>query len=192
MKDDFFNEILDNPMSFMVSKWIIDRIPFVFHERPDEYLLWKEEISSILGIDGKSVVFTGSSCVGFSLNPSKNFRDFSPNSDIDIAIVSDFYFNVSWKYLRNMKTAYFDLTPRQKAAVEDHVTRLIYWGTIATDKILEILPFGREWSLKLLELGNKKPFENREINIRIYKDFESLRSYQQRNLENLRRTIIEK
>ena len=36
-------------------------------------------------------------------------------------------------------TKRFDLTPKQSSSLDDHVNRLIYWGTIATDKLLEIL-----------------------------------------------------
>lgn len=186
MLEEFQAEVFTEDTSFLCSKWIIDRTPHIFETDRRSFLKWKEELSKKLLIDSKSIIFTGSSSVGFSLNPTKNFKLFDENSDIDLAIISEFYFDVSWRFLRNLGTKRFDLTPKQKAAIEDHVTRLIYWGTIATDKILEILPFGREWEFILLEMSKFEPINNRVINIRIYKDFESLRQYQVNNLKKIK------
>ena len=132
------------------------------------------------------MAFTGSSSCGFSLNPNKKFKKFDDNSDIDIAIVSQYHFDVSWRTLRNLGTKKLDLNQFQRASLNDHVQRLIYWGTIATDKILEILPFGKEWLHFMLEMSEELPTQNRKINFRIYKDFESLRFYQTNNLEKIK------
>jgi len=191
MKDEFLYDLIDLPISFLASKWILERIPHVFDGDTELYIQWKEELSQKIHIDSSAIVFTGSSCCGFSLNPRKNYRDFAIGSDIDVALISQHYFDISWHTLRNLGTRYYDLVPRQRSAVDDHVNRLIYWGTIATDKILGILPFGKEWLIALNEMGQKKPFENRTVNIRIYKDFESLRDYQAKNLDKLRHKLLE-
>ncbi|WP_294313316.1 hypothetical protein [uncultured Chryseobacterium sp.] len=185
MVDEFKAEILTEDISFLCSKWILDRTPHIFSDDRNAYIKWKEELAKRLALDSKSIIFTGSSSVGFSLNPSKNFKLFDNDSDIDIAIISDFHFDLSWKFLRNMGTKRFDLTHKQKAFIQDHVNRLIYWGTIATDKILQILPFGKEWEIILLDMSKLDPINGKEINIRIYKDFESLRQYQINNLRNI-------
>lgn len=141
-KDKFQKELLEAPVSFLVSKWIIDRVPHVFNDDREEYISWKEELAKKLQIDGKAIIFTGSSGCGFSLNPSKNYKDFDIESDIDIALISQIHFDIAWHYLRNLGSSRMGLTSKQKNSIRDHVTRLIYWGTIGTDKILEILPFG--------------------------------------------------
>ncbi|AEV33437.1 hypothetical protein [Owenweeksia hongkongensis] len=191
MIEDFKYELIDNSSSFICSKWVLDRVPFVFEDDRISYIEWKEELSKKLEIDSKSMVFTGSSSCGFSLNPYKDYKSFNDESDIDIAIISELYFDIAWKCLRNLGTKRFDLTPRQKASLRDHREKYIYWGTIATDKILELLPFGKEWSLALMEQSKKSPANNRTINIRLYKDYESLRAYQINNLENLRVKLFE-
>ena len=178
------------PISFVTSKWILDRIPFVFSEDRDQFIEWKEKLSESLKVDSKAIVFTGSSSCGFSLNPSKNYKLFDEESDVDIAIISQHYFDVSWHFLRNLKSEFNTFTPRQRNSIKEHVNRLIYWGTIATDQILEILPFGKKWSLALIKMGNEPPFENRVVNIRIYKDLESLRFYQTQGLNKLKNEIV--
>lgn len=146
MIDEFKYELIDNPTSFICSKWVLDRVPFVFNDDRITFIKWKEELASKLGIDPKAMVLTGSASCGFSLNPYKNYREYNDGSDIDIAVVSELHFDIAWKTLRNLGTKRFDLTPKQKASLQDHVDRLIYWGTIATDKLLELFPFGKEWT----------------------------------------------
>jgi len=191
-KDIFFEDLKEMPPSFIAMKWVIERTPHVFDNNRINYIEWKEKLSKKIGIDGKSITFTGSSCTGFSLNPNKNFKFFDDESDIDIAIISDHYFDISWHYLRNLGSQIYKLSPEQKASVTDHVNRLIYWGTIATDKILEILPFGTFWFKELQSMSSCQPTDGRDINIRIYKDFESLKAYQVNNIIGLRKKIFSK
>lgn len=191
MKDDFLYDLIDLPVSFLASKWILEKFPVVFEEDSDLYLNWKEKLGEKIGVDSSAMIFTGSSGCGFSLNPYKNFKEFDDESDIDIAVISDHHFDIAWHYLRSLGARYYALTPKQKTAVDDHVARLIYWGTIATDKIISILPFGKRWMNALNEMKVEHPTFNREINIRIYKDFKSLRDYQTQNLEKLRTKLLE-
>jgi hypothetical protein len=190
-REQFFDDLLTKPLSFVVSKWIIDCSPHIFLNQPVECIMWKEKLSSLIGIDSRSIVITGSAGVGFSLNPSKNFRKYNANSDIDVAVISNHYFDISWHALRNLGTKRHGLPEELKASVQDHVKRLIYWGTIATDKILSILPFGKEWDEALTKMKSEPATQDREINIRIYKDFESLRAYNINNLNNLKNIVLE-
>ncbi|MDR7372274.1 hypothetical protein [Flavobacterium aquidurense] len=192
MIEDFKEELLSNPTSFICSKWILDRVPFIFNNDRIAYIKWKEELASKLGIDSKAISLTGSSSCGFSLSPTKLFRNFNKHSDIDIAIISELHFNIAWSELRNLGSKQLSLTSKQKNSYHDHKTRLIYWGTIATDQILEILPFGVSWSLNLLEMSNLAPANGRTINIRLYKDYEALRAYQVANLDKIRISLLEK
>jgi hypothetical protein len=93
--------------------------------------------------------------------------------------------------LRNLGSKLYKLPPNQKTIVRDHVQRLIYWGTIATDKILPLFPYGRRWLDILTDMAFIHPTTDREINIRIYKDFESLKAYQINNLIALRQNLFQ-
>lgn len=191
MKEEFLYDLIDLPISFLASKWILERTPFAFSEDSESYLKWKEILSNKIQVDSSAIVFTGSSGCGFSLNPYKGFKEFNDESDIDIALISDHHFDIAWHSLRNLGSKYYLLTPKQRTSVDDHVNRLIYYGTIATDKILPILPFGKEWTFALNQMSKEKPVDGRIINIRIYKDFKSLRDYQTNNLEKLRQKLLE-
>lgn len=191
IREQFFDDLLNKPLSFVVSNWILDSTPHIFSTDPVECIMWKEKLSSLIGIDSRSIVISGSAGVGFSLNPNKNFREYYEKSDIDIAVISNHYFDISWHTLRNLGTKRHGLTEEQKESVRDHVNRLIYWGTIATDKILSILPFGKEWDEALTKMKGEPATQDREINVRIYKDFESLRAYNINNLNSLRYIVME-
>lgn len=190
MTEDFKTEITNSDISFMTSKWIIEKVPFIFSDNLELYIKWKEILANKIGVDSKAIVLTGSASVGFSLNPDNNLRAFNDHSDIDVAIVSQHYFDISWHFLRNVGTKRYSYTRKQKDAIDDHRNRLIYWGTIATDKIIQILPFGEKWILALNEMAAFDPTKDRTINIRIYKDFEALRAYHLGNLKTIKDKLI--
>lgn len=178
MKELLIDDILNEPVSYTTSKWIIERIPFVFNNNLKNYIDWKEKLSTLIGVDSKAIVFTGSSSVGFSLNPKKNFSAFHQDSDIDVAIISNHYFDAAWYFLRQLGPQYHRFKPTIRNAINEHRVRFIYHGTIATDRLIQILPFGIEWVNAMNEMKGLEPTIDREINFRIYKDFEALKSYQ--------------
>lgn len=190
LKDDFFKDLQEKKDSYIVSKWILDKIPYIFKDDLEQYINWKELLSNKIKVDSRAICITGSANCGFSLNPQKNYRKFNDESDIDVAIISTHYFDISWHYLRNMGSERYNLLPKQKASITDHVNRLIYWGTIATDKILPILPFGIEWSKALIDMSKENRTSGREIKVRIYKDYESLRAYHINNITKLRNKYL--
>jgi len=190
MKKELIDDIVRETITYTSSKWIIERIPFIFENDLHTYITWKEKLSSLIGVDSKAIVLTGSSSVGFSLNPEKNLKPFNTDSDIDVAIISAHYFDISWHFLRNLGTRMYSLSQKEKNAIEDHRKRLIYWGTIATDKIVQILPFGKEWVTAVEAMAKIKPTDGRQINFRIYKDFEALKAYHNDGLKSIKDKLI--
>lgn len=156
----------------------------------DSYIAWKAELGERIEVDPRAIAITGSAGVGISLNPAKGLKSFGPKSDVDIAVVSFHHFDLAWRYLRSMPTASrLGLTRRQRESKRDHEKRLIYWGTIAGDRLLEILPFAQPWVEALSRMSGLDPTAGREINARIYRDFESLRAYQLLSVERARSHI---
>lgn len=190
MREQLIEDIVNEPPSFITSKWVIERIPHVFGGDLENYIDWKEKLSLLIGVDSKAIVLTGSSAAGISLNPEKNFKVFDNDSDVDVAIVSGYHFDIAWHYLRNIGTKRYKLKKAEQNSIDDHRTRLIYWGTIATDKILQIFPFGEQWFNAVSEMQNTEPTKDKEINFRIYRDFEALRTYQNISINKLKDNIL--
>lgn len=192
IKNTFISELLSKPPELMASVWIIDRIPLLFGEDRERYASWRYQLAKGLGVDPSSLVVTGSCAFGVSLNPNKNYRFFDAQSDVDVAVISDYHFTNAWRALRNLGAERHGFSPATKQSVKDHMSKYIYWGTIATDRILPILPFGKEWSEVIEKMQHTSPTDGRKIKARIYRDFESLRAYQVNNLKNLRTQEIER
>lgn len=171
---------------FLTSKWVLEKIPHIFNNDSEMYISTKLKLASMINVDSCSIIFVGSASTGFSLSPNKNFRKFNDKSDIDIAIISHYYFDIAWHTLRNIDI--YSLSPEAAMSIKAHREKYIYYGTIATDKILGLLPFGKEWMAAIEDLKKSHIFENRDINFRLYRDHESLRAYHinnfKRNLSN--------
>ncbi|GBL01804.1 hypothetical protein [Vibrio harveyi] len=192
VKKLFLEELLTERPDLIVSTWILNRVPVPFDGNLKSYEMWRIKLASKLKVDPSEVIITGSASFGVSLNPNKNYRFFDDKSDIDVAIISEYFFNTSWRALRNMGNKRHSMSPAAKQSVKDHVNKYIYWGTIATDKLLPYLPFSKEWQEALDDMALEPETRGREIKARIYKDFDSLRSYQANNVKNLRNEELEK
>lgn len=187
------NEIKDtlkskNPTSF-VEDHLFDCIPAVFMGNRAAYVSWKRDLAKNLEVDPACILVVGSAATGFSLNPSKNFKSFDENSDIDVAIISSHHFNAAWRYLRMEKTRWLRIDERTRIAWKEHMTRYVYWGTIATDRLLGVLPFGEQWLQACTKAAEKDPTKNREINLRLYSDYDALRAYQLNGVRLMRNKI---
>jgi hypothetical protein len=187
----FKQELLSSDKSLVISKWILEPCPHIFRDDYLSYLQWKITLGEIINVDPKDIVIIGSAGLGFSLNPYKNFKVFDEKSDIDIAIISHYHFDIAWFALRHLGTKRLRLTPKESASLNDHVNRLIYWGTIATDKLLHFLPFCIEWQQAIDKMQKSYAVFKREINFRIYNDYDSLRSYTLNNMQKLQDQLLE-
>ena len=176
------------PLAFS-SRRLLECVPVIFGGDRQAHIDWKAKLAGQLGIDAYAMIIVGSACCGVSLNPNKNFKPFGAASDIDVAVISSFYFDTSWHWLRNLGALRYRLPVRAQASVDDHVTRLIYYGTVATDKILQFLPFGRSWVLALNEMAATTPTEGRDVKVRLYRDFEALREYHVQSLRRLQQSL---
>lgn len=196
MIEAFKTELLNNRLSLVAQKWVIDRTPHVFNSDQNSYVLWKSKLAEKIQVDGRAITLIGSASVGFSLSPHKNYHGFNEKSDIDIAIVSAHHFELAWHTVRNLGTNVHGLSSLQRNSLDDHCKRLIYWGTFDTKHLLPRLPFGKKWFEAFEKMTEIDPTRDRDINARIYRDFESLSAYHINNLNILRTahldTITEK
>jgi hypothetical protein len=138
-----------------------------------------------------SLLVVGSAGVGFSLAPLKEFSEFSQGSDIDVAVVSQRYFEEAWKWLRELGPA----KRLTKGSLEYdmlawHRKNLVFDGAIATERLLSRLPFGARWRSGLGRAGKREPTIGRDIKVRLYRDFQSLRAYHVNNITELKLKLL--
>lgn len=179
-----------SPSAF-VSKWIFEAVPHVFAGNSDLYIDWKHKLGDLISVDPRAITIVGTAAIGTSFNPSKNFKPFDKSSDIDVAIISQHHFDVVWRWLRTLGSKYHGLSPAGRGAVDDHRKGYLFKGVIATDRILEYTPLAEVWVSALAEMSNIEPTRGREINARLYADYDALRAYHADNVRNLTRKILE-
>ena len=184
---DFLNGLKAHEWSAVARKWVLDVVPYVFGANVTAYAHWRYELSAQIDVDPSNIKVVGSAATGFSLNPQKGYKRFDANSDVDVAIVSHYYFEEAWRYMRNLGTGLYGLPMRAKHAIQKHQSGYVYWGTVATDMFLEYLPFGIDWAKALSSSSRNMWICNRTVNARIYRDYESLSSYTEQGLAKLRR-----
>ena len=183
------NDLVQLSDSHFITKWILEHTPYIFDNDEKNYIEWRMEISKMMRVDPSDIHITGSAALGFSLNPHKNFKLFDEKSDIDICIISHLFFDIAWYDLIHTKRS--NLPPKMQTALDEHRNRLIYWGTIATDKLLPLLSFGRDWDKIITQNSNLPALAGRTINFRIYKDTLSFRNYVSESVNNRRIALLE-
>jgi len=161
-----------------VSDRVLEPVPFIFSGDTAAYREWRHEFGTALRVDPRSIAIVGSAAVGVSLSPNKNLEPFHAESDVDVAVISLHHFESAWTWLRQLGAAIHDLPPPARRSVDEHRTRLVYWATIATDKLVGHMPVGGVWVPALAKIGQKTPPAPRTVNVRLYRDFEALRDYQ--------------
>lgn len=183
---EFLADLNGIKLEKVVSKWLTECVPHLFLKNLSSYIDWKHILAEGIDVDPRAISLVGSAATGFSLNPHKNFKAFHKDSDVDIAVISDIHFELAWYWMRNLGPERHQFTQVVKTALEDHRSRLVYFGTIATDKILQYLPFGKKWVIASNKIAGQSPINGRNVNIRLYRDFFALRSYQVNTLRMLR------
>ena len=177
-REALLNDLRTLPPDGFLESHLFDRVPAVFQGDRTLYIQWKRELANQIEVDPACFLLVGTAATGISLNPTNNFKPFDENSDIDVAVVSHHHFNEAWRYLRLNGARRLTIDTRTRNAWDEHVKRYVYWGTIATDRLLGVLPFGLQWLKATTHMAQVNPTEGREINLRLYADFDSLRIYQ--------------
>ena len=113
-------------------------IPWFFQEKfktdaPSQYSKFKLYISKKFKVSPNDVALGGSSWLGFSLSPNKNFRNFNKESDIDIvvefqgSIREDFLFNVAHEDEFLIGDVLLDINPIKKeksGTLKDYIEKM--------------------------------------------------------------------
>lgn len=181
--------VASEPRAF-VSEYLLEKTPFVFAGDSSAWSKYRLDFADKLEVDPQEIVLMGSAGLGFSLNPGNNFSAFHAGSDFDFGVVSSYHFDLAWRYLRQSQVRWLTLPAEVKKAIKQHRRNYVFTGTIAANWFLSVLPFGKTWQNALDDMSNVEPSMGRDMRLRIYKDFDSLRYYQADNIKSLRDILI--
>ncbi len=186
--DLFKSSVLTSGIEAAAATHLMERVPFLFKDDWELYRKWRRVLGEMVDVDPLNITIVGSAGIGFSLSPHKGFRSFSNKSDIDVAIISEHYFFLAWRALRKVNISFVQ-NPKDRQSIIDHRERHIYFGCVATDRVLKFLPFKQEWTKAMSAMAGEAPTEERDIKFRVYRDYDSLRSYHLNGLATLKATL---
>lgn len=193
MLEDFRESLKTEDTRDVYQRYLLGHSIWYFRERKgsatfaEDYDEFKLYMSKKLDLHVNNIAIVGSAKMGFSLSPEKNFREFNESSDIDLVVVSDQIFKLSWQaflelHLKNYLTSYAP------------VAKNIFKGFVSLKDIDTRANFFDGWARKVEPL--KKDFQTifgipHEINYRVYDSWESVERYHTVGLRILKEKLEE-
>lgn len=91
--DKFKNDIVHKNIEYVYDEYLMGTYVWCFYEKFKEqsynkYDKFRKYISGRLEVHFNDIAIIGSAKTGFSMNPTKNFKEFNSESDIDVVVVS--------------------------------------------------------------------------------------------------------
>jgi hypothetical protein len=166
----------------IVQKYIIHGKPFILDD--DKYYSLKKIIADQFSIHFEHVRMIGSAKLGFSIVPSKLWKPFDDDSDLDMVIISEKQFDTFWIDLHQFN---INLTVRSTGEEKKYRDFLEYFfkGWIRPD----LFPFdysGRKKWFDFFKSISYDKFGERKITGAIFKNFYFFESYHIMNIKKIR------
>jgi len=184
--DKVRNDILKLSESDFVIEYILKTDVWYFSEylqlKPEDFIqkldMFKKIVSTNLDISFNNVLIVGSGKVGFSLSPTeKLLRKFDSDehkeSDLDVAIISEKFFQELWTLFRKEYS-------RRYLKPYNDIASSVFRGFINENVLSEVPEIRKVWQKKVddanITLKNEIPIRH-QINYRIYRSWEDLQEY---------------
>jgi hypothetical protein len=143
------------------------------------YFKLRSLIADQFQLHPSAVVLVGSCRTGFSIVPKKRYREAQPNSDLDVAIVSqerfDFYWDAVFAY------SVIDRAWKRSGEYRQFV-RMLFDGWIDPRGLPNVPRFEQAtyWAAFFDSLMRSRQFGPRRISARLYRTWSRLEAYQER------------
>ncbi len=193
---------------WIFHKHILNKAPYIFLEDPDKEHELAEIIKEYFNVDYKDFMIIGSAQMGYSLNPKKNYRDFTKNSDIDIAIIDSKLFSdlkqELYSYTDGLNLEWIETQIHQKPQryinmkdIDKEEQRIIYGNQFSYYKYMAKGWFRADYKPDEFEIcRNGKEFSefqriiydrfSRMVGLAIYESWFFFINYHVRNLDTLK------
>lgn len=184
---DFKDDLRLMDSGTLLEKWLSNPLPFVFPN--------KDIARSFFGLilqdwpESQLIQCAGTANWRYSLNPKKNFREFNDNSDIDVIVVSQTLFNVSWENLRTFHRGNWyrlDYETRQKIR---RYGENVYSGFVSPKWIVDRSNELRFRFVTALDSYSCADIGYRTVNMLFFKNEAETFDYYRRGIEEAKRRI---
>ena len=151
-----------------------------------EYFDLRSEVADHFRLHPNETLVVGSTKLGFSIVPNKQYRLFRDTSDIDVALVSSTLFDEFWEQVFRYRYEGSDW-PEYNEFV-----RYFFRGWIRPDKLPRspMFPLTENWRNFFQTITNSGRYGDHKIAGGLYKSYFFLENYQKICVEQLRGTTI--
>lgn len=185
-KDDFITKLKDTSIDNqeIVQRYITHGSSFAFNEDDDKYFKLKKLIAVNFSLNPEHVIMVGSAKLGFSIAPSKLWKAFGDESDIDMVIISEVVFDEFWIDLYDFNLDLTDRTQEEQKRF-DKFLNYFFKGWLRPDLFPFFYNKKDEWFdfFRSISYGE---FGERKITGAIFRNFYFYENYHIRNLKNIR------
>jgi hypothetical protein len=157
-------------------------------ESINKYDDFKSDVANLMGVHKNNVGIFGSGKIGFSLNPINGLKDFTEQSDIDIAIVSSEHYAIFRKeYIEEFYNGRFKFYKHKKVA------SAIFRKFIIFDGFSEKNELYRKWIEDTGEFEStiqmKYELVN-DINYRIFESWDAVSYYYKKSIKECKEKYV--
>lgn len=196
-----FEELLvSESLPTLVERHLLSGLPYVFRDKPENLDLLRNHLSERLECSPADIHVVGSSRTGFALNPDRYPREFGPESDIDIVIISaeifDRYWHtfLNWNYPRRYELPYAER--RWAWRRQDDLwwgwfrpTAIRFKGLRFPDVLKPARDLSTAWFDAFQSLSTLREFASYEFRSRLYRTRELATLYHANGLRKLRTAV---
>lgn len=193
LKNDLIDFIKNHDVMEIYYKYLIGQDVWYFKDQEGEYSEkydeFKKFISKKLDVPFNNIAIVGSAKTKFSFSPKKGFKEFCDDSDLDLIIVSKYYYKKIW-------TAYREISQETYLQGFSYKANNIFNGFIGIKDTDET--YGNEdlneWQrlVRTFKAELQLKFSvSHEVNYRIYADWESVQSYHIRGINKLKEGLVQ-
>jgi len=189
---EFKKDLRSSKPEEVVQKYLFDRSPYCFADKPQRYIDFRKEICEKFKIHLQNFAIVGSSKVGFSLNPTKFGTVFSESSDVDVVLVSEELFQNLWIDLIRFQRDEFTFLPDQCKKRFNELQYILFWGQVRMDKLPDEFTAAKEWWEFFNRLSTDPRFGPRRVRAMIFKTWKHVSFYYEKNIRELMEIEIKK
>ena len=121
----------------LIEKWVYRQTPYAFRNAARAFDQWRTQLAECLEVEPTSICVIGSTAAGLSFNPTKRLRLHSPQSDVDVAVISQELFRMAWDWFIAKRIEFISFPGPVKGGMDDHKKRLIFYRQIGLHPVLD-------------------------------------------------------
>ncbi|WP_155299120.1 hypothetical protein [Deinococcus kurensis] len=188
-----------------LDEHILCRQSHIFSLNPAGENLFFQHISQSLNVDPANIIIVGSAKTGISMSPSKFGRQFLPESDIDVIVISPSIYDDFWLTIAEFAYPHKSVIDSHLRTITKDVMRQFFWGSLHvpsltpyeitySERYANLRDYRSQWFTAFKGLSkyyNYPEFSARTVKGRLYRSLEHAKMYHRSGVQEIMRQQIE-